>query len=219
MNIILLGAPASGKGTQAQLLAKKLKLFNFKSGDLSRTLASGNERLKKIIDSGELVPEDEMSMYVVDFLARHRPETRDILFEGFPRFISQFEALQKFLLTKGDDIDAVISLDMREEDAIARISSRRVCVKCGQTYNLISNPPKKEGKCDKCGGNLAQRDDDTPKSIKVRFNFYHKNTKELINYLAKKKSLIRVNANKPVEEVFAEIVEGLKHVKKRNNKN
>jgi len=210
MNIILLGAPASGKGTQAQLLAKKLNLYHFKSGDLARSLTKQNKRLKEIIDSGELVPEDEMSMYVVDYLARNNPETRNILFEGFPRFITQYEALEKFLITKGDDIDAVISLDMDEVEAIKRMTARRMCTDCGETYNLITNPPKGKA-CDKCGGKLIKRVDDNPKSIKVRFDFYHKNTKELINYLARKKDLLRINAAQPIEKVFADIMKGLKN--------
>lgn len=216
MNIILLGSPASGKGTQAELISKNLNLYHFKSGDLSRSLAEKNERLKKIIDSGELIPEEEMSMYVIDFLARNRPQTRDILFEGFPRFISQYNALEKFLSTKGDDIDAVISLDMNEEDAIKRISARRICTKCGETYNLITNPPKGEY-CDKCNGILVKRKDDSPESIKVRFEFYHKNTKELIDYLAKKKMLLRIDAARSIKEVFNDIILKLQNVKRQPN--
>lgn len=214
MNVILLGAPASGKGTQAVLLSKKLGLYYFRAGELARSLREKSERLKKIIDSGELVPEDEMSMYVIDFLARERPSTKNILFEGFPRFISQYEALSKFLLTKGDNIDAIIALEMREQDAIDRISGRRVCAKCGENYNLSTNLPKNVGICDKCGGELFQREDDKPAAIKVRFDFYHKNTKELIEYLAKKKALIKVNAAQPIEEVFKETVKKLHDLKK-----
>ena len=152
MNIVLLGAPASGKGTQAELLANKLNLYLFQTGELSRRLAEKDARIKKIIDSGELIPEEEMTMYVLDYLVREKPELKNILFEGFPRFISQYEALEKFLKNKGDDIDAVISLDITKEEAVKRISSRRICEVCGEIYNLLTKPPKGK-KCDYCDQN------------------------------------------------------------------
>lgn len=210
MNIILLGSPASGKGTQAERLSHALNLYHFKTGDLARQLAEKDTRLKKIVESGELVPEGEMSMYVIDFLARTRPNFSNILFEGFPRFISQYEALEGFLIDKGDGIDAAISLDVTESEAINRISSRRTCSVCGKVYNLITNPPPSIDTCT-CGGKLFQREDDTPESIKVRFDFYHKNTKELIDYLKQKGKLIEVNGEGSIEIIFNSILEKLRY--------
>lgn len=208
MNIVLLGAPASGKGTQADLLSEKLKLFHFQTGKLSRDLAKKNKRIKKIVNSGKLIPEEEMTMYALDYLSKLKPKYENILFEGFPRFISQYEALEEFLKTKGDDIDFVISLDIDEKEAIKRLSSRRTCARCGEVYNIITNPPAKRGVCE-CGGKLIQREDDKPKSIKVRFKYYKENTKKLIDYLDKRKKLTRIDAARPIEVIFQDILEKL----------
>lgn len=208
MNIILLGAPASGKGTQAVLLSEKLKLFHFQTGELSRELAKKNKRIKEIVNSGKLIPEEEMTMYALDYLSKMRPTYKNVLFEGFPRFISQYEALEEFLKTKGDDIDFVVSLDIDEKEAIKRLSSRRTCGKCGEVYNVVTNPPEKEGYCE-CGGKLVQREDDKPKSIKVRFAYYKDNTKKLIDYLDKRKKLTRIDAARPIDVIFQDILSKL----------
>ena len=217
MNIVILGSPASGKGTQAELLAKTFDLYHLQTGEISRNLAEKDARIKKIVDSGELIPAEEMTMYVLDFLHKNKPSLRDILFEGFPRFISQYEALEQFLKSKGDDIDAVISLDVSEEEAIKRISSRRICVKCGTVYNMITNPPK-DNKCS-CGGELTQRKDDTPEAVRVRFDYYKKNTKELINYLDKKGNLIRVDGERPIDVISNELIKIVKERKNAENNN
>lgn len=212
MNIILLGAPASGKGTQAELLAKRFSLYLFQTGNLSRKLAEKDERIKEIVTSGKLIPEEEMTMYVLDFLHNEGKGFQNILFEGFPRFISQYEALEKFLASKGDDIDVVISIDISKEEAIKRISSRRICEKCGKIYNTVTNPAPR-GKCE-CGGKLIQRSDDFPESVKVRFEYYEQNTKELIDYLDRNKKIIRVNGERPIETIqsdLVKIVEGKKN--------
>jgi adenylate kinase len=209
MNIVLLGSPASGKGTQAELLAKKLKLYHFQTGGMSRQLAKTNDRIKKIVESGKLIPEQEMTMYVIDFLKEKHTGMGDILFEGFPRFISQYEALKDFLETKGDDIDAVISLDIGEEEAIKRLSNRRICDKCGEVYNLVTNPPPSEGAC-KCGGKLIQRKDDKPTSIKVRFQYYKDNTKKLIDHLDKFGMLIKIDGQRSIDEISKDIITRLK---------
>ena len=205
MNIVILGAPASGKGTQAQLLSEKLKLFHFQTGALSRDLARKNKRLKEIVDSGKLIPEEEMTMYALDYLNQVKPDFKNILFEGFPRFIRQYEALEEFLKVKGDDIDFVISLDIDEKEAIKRLSARRTCRKCGKVYNLITNLPVEKGKCD-CGERLFLRRDDKPESVRLRFKYYEENTKKLIDYLAGKKKLIRVDAVRPIDIIFRDIL-------------
>jgi adenylate kinase len=143
MNIIILGAPASGKGTQAALLAEKFGLYLLQTGELSRSLAKKDERIKEIVDSGKLIPEEEMTMYVLDFLHKEKPNLKNILFEGFPRFVSQYDALEKFLKSKGDDIDLVISIDISKKEAVKRISSRRICEKCGKVYSSIQEHPER----------------------------------------------------------------------------
>jgi len=204
MNIVLLGAPGSGKGTQAELIVNKFNLYHLQTGDLARRLAKKDERLKKIVDSGQLIPHEEMTMHVINFLSKERADLKDILFEGFPRFIPQYEALKEFLKNKGDDIDLVLSLDISEPEVFKRVSSRRICEDCGEIYNLITNPPK-DDKC-KCGGKLMQREDDKPEAIKTRLEYYRENTKELIDHLDEKKELVRINGERPVEEIFDEIV-------------
>jgi adenylate kinase len=146
-------------------------------------------------------------MHVINFLSKEKSDLGNILFEGFPRFISQYEALSNFLKNKGDDIDAVISLEVSEEEAIKRISSRRVCEKCGENFNLITKSPVKEGICDKCGGNLILRADDSPESVKVRFVYYRENTKELIDYVEKIGKLTRVDGARPIDEIQKDLVE------------
>ncbi len=204
MNIILLGSPASGKGTQAELLAKKFNLYLLQTGEISRQLAKKDKRIKEIVDSGKLIPQEEMTMYVMDLLHNQKPDLKNILFEGFPRFISQYEALDKFLKSKGDDIDIVISLDISLDEAVRRISSRRTCKVCGKVYNVIINPAP--GDICECGGELIQRVDDSPESVKVRFEYYKNNTKELIDYLDKKGKLIRVDGERPIEEIQEDLV-------------
>lgn len=211
MNIVLLGAPASGKGTQAELLAKKFNLYLLQTGALSRELAKKDERIKEIINSGKLIPQEEMTMHVISFLSKEKPDLKDILFEGFPRFISQYEALSEFMENKGDDIDAIISLDISLEEAVKRISSRRICSKCGKTYNTITNPAP-NGVCE-CGGKLLQRDDDKPESVKVRFEYYDDNTKKLIEHVEKLGKLTRVDGARPIDEIQKELVEIVENIK------
>lgn len=213
MIIILLGAPGSGKGTQAQLLSQRFNLFYLQTGQLVRELAKKDERIAQIYKSGKLIPENEMTMYVIDHLKQKSPNMKNILFEGFPRFISQFEALASFLHTKGYAIDAIFSLDISKKEAVRRISARRICLKCGEVYNLITNPPPKTGECN-CGGKLIQRPDDNPEAIKVRFEYYTKNTKKLIDYVAQKKLLTRINGERPIEEIQKDLVAAVNKLKK-----
>lgn len=215
MNIVILGSPASGKGTQAELIAKEFNLFHFQTGDLARELAEKDARIREIVDSGKLVPENEMTIYALDYLHKKKSDLKDILFEGFPRFISQYEALENFLRAKGDDIDAVISLEISQEEAIRRISARRVCSSCGKTYNLVTNPPPSENICT-CGGELVQRKDDSPESVEVRFEYYKENTKELIDYLGKEGKLIIVDGERPIDVIFEDIKKRLEAINGQN---
>jgi len=214
MNLIILGPPGSGKGTQAKMLAEKLSLYHFQTGEFSRNLAKKDPRIKKIIDSGKLIPEQEMTSYVSKYLEEKVPDVEGILFEGYPRFITQHEYLKGWMQSKGRKINAVISLDISEKEAIRRLSARRICEKCGDIYNLITDPPSGD-KC-RCGGKLIQREDDSPKSIIVRFKYYKDNTKKLIDYVEKKGNLIRVDGERPIKVIFEDIMARLKVNEKRN---
>jgi len=205
MNIVILGSPASGKGTQADLLCQKFGLYHFSTGKIARDLSKKDARIKEITDSGKLIPQEEMTMYVINFLTKEKKNLKNILFEGFPRFIPQYDALEGFLKTNGDDIDIVFSLDVSQEEAVRRISARRTCQKCGKVFNLITNPPQKPNTCE-CGGKLILREDDEPESVRVRFEYYRENTKELIDYLDKKGKLIRVNGERPIDEIQKDLV-------------
>jgi len=208
MNIILLGPPGSGKGTQAELLSKKLNLYLFQTGDLARKLAKSDKRIKDLIDSGKLIPQEEMTMYVIEELSKNKADMKNILFDGFPRFISQYNALAEYLKSKGDDIDAVINLKLEKDIAVKRVSSRRICDKCGEVYNLITNTPPSENTC-KCGGKLIQRADDNPESVAVRFDFYENNTKKLTDYLREKNMLTDIDANRAINVIQEEILQQL----------
>jgi len=209
MNLVLLGAPGSGKGTQAKLLSQKLNLFYLQTGELSREWAKKDRRIREIINSGRLIPEKEMTKFVMKYLEKKVPEGKNILFEGFPRFISQYEEYEKWLASKNQKIDAVISLDISVEEAIKRLSGRRICENCGEVYNLLTNPPQEEGECGRCGGRLIQREDDKPEAIKTRFEYFQKNTKKLIDYLDEKGKLIRIDAARPIDLIFKDILEKL----------
>jgi adenylate kinase len=207
MILILLGLPGSGKGTQAELLAKKYGLRLFQTGDFARELASNDSRIKKIVESGGLIPEEEMTRYVYQKLDTDYSDAENILFEGFPRFVVQYEKLVSWLKAKNKKIDAIIFLNLTEEEVIKRLSSRRICSKCSKVYNLVTNPPI-NGKCE-CGGDLIIRSDDNEESIKTRFSAYKKATGKLVEYLDKKGELIKINAAKPIDDIFQDIVEKL----------
>jgi adenylate kinase len=214
MNIVLLGAPASGKGTQAKLISQKFGLFYFSAGDLARDLAKKDERIREIVDSGKLIPEEEMTKQVIAFLEKEQPFLDNILFDGFPRFITQYEALRKFLESKGKDIDVVFSIDISKDVSVKRIMSRRICPKCGQVFNLLTNPPKVDGKCDNCGSLLVQRTDDTPSKLETRFEYYKSTTEPLIDYLLNKGVLIRVDGDRPIDVISQEIIAHIESLQK-----
>ena len=216
MNIVLLGSPASGKGTQADILCQKFSLYHLSTGDLTRQLMQTDPEMKKAYTEGKLIPHELITMHVINFLDKEKPDLKDILFEGFPRFIPQYEALDSFLKNKGDDIDGIITLDVSKEEAVKRISSRRICSNCSENFNLITKSPKKEGVCDKCGGLLVQRPDDNPKSVEVRFEYYQENTKELIDYVEKLGKLTRVDGERPIEVIAKDLEEIVNKIKNGN---
>lgn len=207
MRLIMLGPPGAGKGTQAKLLQDRFHIPQVSTGDILREAVKEGTKLglqaKKYMDAGELVPDEVILGLIKERLGKEDCADGFIL-DGFPRTIAQAEALES--LTQ---IDAVISIEVDPEELVRRLSSRRLCVSCGRDYNLISSPPKVEGKCDVCGGNLYQRDDDKEETIYNRFRVYESQTKPLKDYYAAKGLLKQIDGGRGVEEIFQVILDSL----------
>ena len=205
MNIIILGPQGSGKGTQAKLLVDKLGLYNFESGDFLREVAKSNSMIDRLINQkGVLLPDGVVFSLVSEFLEQKVPTRDNILFDGYPRSIKQYDLLKDWLSESGTKINFSIFIDIREKESIRRLSARRICIKCGNVYNLITNPPP--GKSCECGGDLIQRTDDMADAISERLKEYKKTTHPLIEFLEKEGILIKVDGEKPIDEIFADII-------------
>lgn len=205
MNIIILGPQGSGKGTQAELISDKFNLFYLDMGKFLRGIAQMNPIVDKIINErGKLLPDGIVFSLMSEYVAPRVPTRDSILFDGYPRSPAQYELLKQWLGEKGRKIDYAIVLVVSMKESIKRLSARRICVKCGTIYNLITNPPK-NGKC-KCGGSLYQRKDDVSQAIKARLSAYRKITEPLTRVLAKEKVLTKLNGERPIDEIFADIL-------------
>ena len=202
MNLILLGAPGAGKGTQAEKICEKLGIPAISTGNMLReAMANGTEmglKAKSFIDAGKLVPDE-----VVIGISRERLQADDckngFILDGFPRTIPQAEALDAM----GVRIDRVIDIEVPDEKIAARLSGRRVCLKCGATYHTEYKKPKTEGVCDVCGDKLVQRKDDMPETVLDRLKTYHEQTEPLKDYYAKKGNLRVVEGQEAVADTTA----------------
>ena len=206
--IIFLGPPGAGKGTHAKEVSQILNIPHISTGDIFREHVKNQTELgikvKSYLDSGSLVPDELVWEVVKDRISKEDCKNGFIL-DGFPRTIPQAEMLEKYLKEKNAVIK-VIYLDASDELVIKRLSARRVCKNCGAIYNLISMPPKKDGICDICGGELYQRSDDKPEVIKQRLETYYKETQPLIDYYRNKGIMYTISAEKEREEVLNEIL-------------
>ena len=202
LKIILLGAPGAGKGTQGNLISKKYGFPKISTGDILREAVKNRTPLgmkaKEKMDKGELV-DDEIILGIIKERVLRDDCKEGFILDGFPRNIKQAEEFEK-LGIEGKEL--AILFDVKDEEIIRRLSSRRVCKKCGAIYNLVVSPPKKEGICDKCGGELIQRDDDKPEVIKRRLSVYKEQTEPLVEFYEKKGILGKVNAEGEIEEIF-----------------
>ncbi|MFO8058806.1 MAG: adenylate kinase [bacterium] len=189
MNIIMLGPPGSGKGTQAQEIIEKYGIPQVSTGDLLREAVKNQTELgkqaKEYMDAGKLVPDDVVVGMVKERLQKDDCKKGFIL-DGFPRTVPQAESLDTTLSEVGKKIDKVLSIEVPDSEVVERLSGRRTCENCGTMYHVKFNPPKKEGVCDKCGGKLYQRDDDNEETIKNRLQVYHDQTSPLKDYYANK---------------------------------
>ncbi len=205
MNLIILGPQGSGKGTQAELLAKEYNLFYFESGGFLREIAKTNNEIDGIVNKkGSLVPDDVMISLVSEHLSKTSPSHDNLLFDGYPRSAAQYNLLKKWLADSGKKIDLVIFLTISEEESVRRLSARRICSNCGKVYNLVTNPPKDPERCE-CGGKLIQREDDQPDVIRKRLETYRGTTEPLIKTLAEEGILEEVDGERPIETIFQDI--------------
>lgn len=209
MNIIMLGAPGAGKGTQAAVLCEHFGIPTISTGNMIReALKNGTEmglKAKSFMDEGKLVP-DEVVIGIVKERLTGDDCKKGFILDGFPRTIPQAEALDNM----GVDIQYVINIDVSDEKIINRMSGRRVCEDCGRPYHTETLKPKKDGVCDDCGGTLVQRKDDHPDTVLARLDVYHKETEPLVDYYKKQGKLINVAGQDSVEETTDLILKAMK---------
>jgi adenylate kinase len=212
MFLVFLGAPGAGKGTQAAIVAQKLGLAHIASGDLFRQAADKGTKLGKLVkaymDKGALVPDEVTIKLIAERL--NEPDCRTgCVFDGFPRTTEQARALKKMLASRGEAIDKAIYIEVAEKELLKRLSGRWICRKCQTSYHEVTSPPKIPGKCDKCGGELYQRSDDTEETIKERLKVYFVQTAPVLDYYQAEGKLVAVDGNLGIEEVSERIINAL----------
>ena len=208
MNLILLGAPGAGKGTQAELLIEKLGIPSISTGNMLReAIANGTEtglKAKSYMDNGLLVPDEVILGIVAERVAQ--PDcSRGFILDGVPRTLAQAEALE----AKGVRIDHVVSIEIDDSVIEGRMTGRRVCTKCGASYHIVANPTKIEGKCDLCGSEVAIRKDDTPETVQKRLVVYHAQTEVLKDFYADRKLLRLVNGDQAITKITEDILDSI----------
>jgi len=208
MNLILLGPPGAGKGTQAKKLVDSYGIPQISTGDMLREAVKNQTQLgmeaKKYMDSGQLVPDEVVIGLVKERLTK--PDTdKGFMLDGFPRTVPQAEELDKVLAGLKKDLNHVISIEVANEELMGRLTGRRTCKACGAGYHVIFDPPKTEGKCDKCGGELYQRDDDNEATVSNRLKVYDSQTKPLIDYYQGKSLLRPIDGVGAIDDIFGRI--------------
>lgn len=205
MNLILLGPPGAGKGTQSVVLAKKYSIPHISTGDILRESVKTGQRLglkaKEYMDKGELVPDEVVTGIAAERL-KHPDTKNGYILDGFPRTLKQAEDLDKVLKDINSAIDIVLYFATSTDVAIERLTGRRVCKSCGFNYHINNIPPKKTGICDKCGGGLFHRPDDNEETVRNRLKVYEDQTKPLIDYYSKQGILKRVSGDMGVDDLF-----------------
>jgi len=204
VRVVLVGPPGAGKGTQAQFIASHLAIPKVSTGDIFRYNVSAGTGLgrqaKAFMDRGDLVP-DEVTVAMVASRLQEDDSLSGFLLDGFPRNLPQAETLKKMLADWGIRLDLVLELVVDHDEVIRRLSGRRTCRKCGRVWHVAFDPPSVTGKCDECGGELFQRDDDREETIRHRLEVYEQQTQPLISYYADEGILLGIDATGPVEDV------------------
>ncbi|MCC6442376.1 MAG: adenylate kinase [Armatimonadetes bacterium] len=208
MRLVLIGPPGSGKGTQAKFIVESYRLPHISTGEILREARSAGTEARKeaarYMEAGHLVP-DEVIIRIVEDRFKSPDCANGFLLDGFPRTIAQANALDAMLGRLCWPLDAVIDFAVSEEELVRRLSGRRSCAACGAIYHIDAMPPAREGVCDRCGGELTQRKDDTSEAIWTRLVVYRAQTEPLIEYYRDKGILATVNADRDVEEIVAEV--------------
>ena len=208
MNLIFMGLPGAGKGTQAERIVDKYGLPHISTGDMFRAaIKEGTElgkEAKAYMDAGDLVP-DEVTIGIVKDRLKKDDAQKGFLLDGFPRTVAQAEALEEIMTGLNRRMDAVLYMDVDENKLMKRLTGRRVCSNCGATYHVEFNPPKKQGICDKCGGELIQRKDDTEKTVRARLEVNKQQQQPLLDFYENKGYLRSVDGNQEIDEVFTAI--------------
>lgn len=212
MRLVLLGAPGAGKGTQAKKLIEKYGIPQISTGDILRqAVANGTplgKEAKSYMDKGELVP-DSVVLGLVEERLKQNDTGKGYILDGFPRNTAQAGALDTILKNLGKPLTAAVSVDVPLEDLMKRLTGRRTCKSCGQMYNVYFNSPKKEGVCDKCGGELYQRDDDKEATIRKRLEVYEAQTAPLADYYSKMGILKSVNGTGSIDDIFNKLTKAI----------
>lgn len=208
MNLVLMGLPGAGKGTQAAEIVDKYGIPHISTGDMFRAaIKEGTElgkKAKSYMDAGNLVP-DEVTIGIVDERLSKSDCEKGFLLDGFPRTVAQAEALEKILFDKDRSIDFVLNINVEKEKLMERLTGRRICKQCGTTYHVIFNPPSEHGVCDKCGGELYQREDDNEETVKTRLEVNIEQSKPLLEFYEQKGYLRNIDGNQDIDQVFNDI--------------
>lgn len=204
MKLVLLGAPGAGKGTQAEILSRKLSIPTISTGNILRAAMKNGTpvglKAKEYVESGKLVP-DEVIIGIIGERLAEADCANGYILDGVPRTIPQAEALE----ANGIEVDCALSIEVQDATIIDRMSGRRTCKNCSATFHIVSNPPKAEGVCDFCGGELGIRKDDAPETVKARLDVYHAETEPLKDFYEKRGKLKVVEGQPTIEETTAEI--------------
>lgn len=204
MNFVLLGPPGAGKGTQAKLIVEKFNIVHLSTGDMFREAKKSDEALSALLSSGKLISDEVVIDMVKKRLAKDDIK-KGFLLDGFPRTVKQAEELDVMLKQEKRDLTAVFSINIDNEEAIRRILGRRACGQCGASFNMALHPPKALGVCDNCGGELTQRSDDNPVTVRERLYVYEHQTKPLTAYYKQKGLLVDIDGLQNEQGVFGQI--------------
>lgn len=208
MNLVLMGLPGAGKGTQAERIVEKYNIPHISTGDMFRAaIKEGTElgmKAKSFMDQGALVP-DEVTIGIVKERLGKDDCKQDFLLDGFPRTVPQAEALEVLLTELDRQIHYVINIDVDTSKLMERLTGRRICKLCGATYHMVFNPPAEEGVCDKCGGELYQRSDDNAETVGNRLEVNIKQTQPLLDFYSEKGYLENINGDQDIEDVFKDL--------------